>query len=388
MANSHGYFDATTDDQSIHQLWAPWPDANIGIATGNGVCVIDVDPRNGGDQTLAELEKEFGPLPDGPTVTTGQGHHRYFRSTRISPRSTILGSGVDLQSDKKYVVAPPSIHENGRVYQWDRDWTNLEEFPSLPQWVLDLQRPERASRAQIEVATVPKVNRGSLGHMLKRLLSDKDMLPQILPVLGIPKDLKCVSSSRAFRCPVCRNDRHPSASLIEVENGLFVVKLWHDCQKGLTYWPLAAVYAARTMDNFADRMLNGRHLLTKPEFAAWSLRLAVAAKIVEDAGDLPLLFGATKSTMEVYRGFYQTLIAVNVLTDHSSPGVEYGREFAAALTGQSVHTVRMALNWLEDAGFMNRVKQRRARCASRWSLNEGPMTSIGDFDRRQNEISL
>jgi len=43
----HGVKDATTDEATIRGWWARWPDANIGIATGHGLVVIDVDRRRG-----------------------------------------------------------------------------------------------------------------------------------------------------------------------------------------------------------------------------------------------------------------------------------------------------------------------------------------------------
>ena len=40
----HGHRDASTDPQQIRRWWAMWPDANIGIASGeSGLVVIDVD---------------------------------------------------------------------------------------------------------------------------------------------------------------------------------------------------------------------------------------------------------------------------------------------------------------------------------------------------------
>ena len=54
----NGYYDATTDEATISAWWERWPNANIGIATGmiSGLVVLDVDPKNGGDANLEELE--------------------------------------------------------------------------------------------------------------------------------------------------------------------------------------------------------------------------------------------------------------------------------------------------------------------------------------------
>ena len=71
----HGVKDATTDPEQIKSWWAASPDANIGIATGSesGILVLDIDPRNGGAESLKRLEKELGPLPNTVTTITGGG---------------------------------------------------------------------------------------------------------------------------------------------------------------------------------------------------------------------------------------------------------------------------------------------------------------------------
>src|SRR5690349_21780869 len=53
----HGVHDATADPALIAQLWRQFPDANIGLATGepSGVDVLDVDPRHYGDESLWDL---------------------------------------------------------------------------------------------------------------------------------------------------------------------------------------------------------------------------------------------------------------------------------------------------------------------------------------------
>lgn len=99
-----------------------WPHANIGIVTGrvSGIVVVDVDPRHGGLESVARWERVQGPLP--PTVqaaTGGGGHHLYFAhpGTVLSNRVAVR-PGVDLRGDGGCVVAPPSVHPNGRRYAW------------------------------------------------------------------------------------------------------------------------------------------------------------------------------------------------------------------------------------------------------------------------------
>jgi putative DNA primase/helicase len=48
----HGFYDAVTDFAGMARLWSDYYGALIGVPTGaiNDLCVVDVDPRNGGDK--------------------------------------------------------------------------------------------------------------------------------------------------------------------------------------------------------------------------------------------------------------------------------------------------------------------------------------------------
>ncbi|HYO90339.1 MAG TPA: bifunctional DNA primase/polymerase, partial [Pyrinomonadaceae bacterium] len=50
-----GLKDATTDEAQVRAWWRKWPHANIGLAMGkaSGLVALDVDPRAGGDVSLA-----------------------------------------------------------------------------------------------------------------------------------------------------------------------------------------------------------------------------------------------------------------------------------------------------------------------------------------------
>jgi hypothetical protein len=117
-----GVLSATTNTETIRKWWSQWPDANIAIATGkkSGIIVIDVDADRGGEETLRLLEEQNDKLPPTSTVITGRGRHLYFtypEHQTVRNSHDKLGPGIDVKSDNAYVVAPPSRHPNGRVYQ-------------------------------------------------------------------------------------------------------------------------------------------------------------------------------------------------------------------------------------------------------------------------------
>jgi hypothetical protein len=105
----HGVKDATTDERRIREWWTEWPNANIAIATGpaSGLLVVDVDPRNGGEESLKKLFCG-SPLPSTPTVNTGGGGmHLYFKLRANIPLRTVF------QSYLVSILGP-------RVEQWSR----------------------------------------------------------------------------------------------------------------------------------------------------------------------------------------------------------------------------------------------------------------------------
>src|SRR5436190_2039447 len=42
----HGLKDATKDESRVRAWWSEYSDANIGVLTGNGIVVVDIDPRH------------------------------------------------------------------------------------------------------------------------------------------------------------------------------------------------------------------------------------------------------------------------------------------------------------------------------------------------------
>lgn len=135
-ATSHGVKDATTLESKIRKWFANHLDRGIGIACGeaSGLLVIDVDPRNGGDDTFDELTTKLGALPDTVIqLTAGGGFHYLFSFPGAKGRGT-LGAGVDIKSDGGYIVANPSVIY-GRKYEWEANADPLDgvEVAELPE---------------------------------------------------------------------------------------------------------------------------------------------------------------------------------------------------------------------------------------------------------------
>lgn len=148
---SHGKDDATDHLPTVLQWWTRWPEANIGVhCHASGLVVIDVDPRNGGDDTGYDLEQELGELPEGPRAETGGGGtHFLFRHPGV-PLVGKLGPGLDVK-DHGYILVAPSVHPDGPRYEWDihPDDVPLPDLPAA--W---LERMTTRGRADVPELTV------------------------------------------------------------------------------------------------------------------------------------------------------------------------------------------------------------------------------------------
>lgn len=139
---------ATVDEETIRNWWRDWPDANLAVTTGkrSGTWVLDVDGEDG-EITLEGLERRYGELPLTMVSHTGKGRHFYFRYVEgVRNTARKLGFGLDTRGEGGYVLAPPSVHPNGRTYQWTPGARPLAE---APQWLVDavLATPEGPAAA-------------------------------------------------------------------------------------------------------------------------------------------------------------------------------------------------------------------------------------------------
>lgn len=115
---------SSADPEVVGQMWDVYPDANIGIDCGkSGLVVLDIDDVN----AVAELSEKFGfdPAADETAVVrTGRGGlHIYYRAGSESVRNSAskVADHVDVRGEGGYVVAPPSGHESGNLYEWVRE---------------------------------------------------------------------------------------------------------------------------------------------------------------------------------------------------------------------------------------------------------------------------
>jgi len=113
---------ASCDFEVVRKWWTDWPQANIGLTLG-GLFVLDSDPRNGGDTTLAALEAD---LQAGESITcyapirqsTAQGGTHFLYLGYELPKKAVKPKGLDLLTGPgHYIVVEPSFTHAG-AYKW------------------------------------------------------------------------------------------------------------------------------------------------------------------------------------------------------------------------------------------------------------------------------
>ena len=125
---------------------------NVGVRLTDEQLVLDIDPRNGGEEGFLSLCFDLGLNPDHwPHVITGSGGHHYYLS---KPKDVLVVDtlesypGCEFKSKGRQVVAAGSIHpETHKHYVWDFEGADIEDpLPPCPRNLLNLiRRPDRVA---------------------------------------------------------------------------------------------------------------------------------------------------------------------------------------------------------------------------------------------------
>ncbi|WP_051618017.1 bifunctional DNA primase/polymerase [Desulfofundulus thermocisternus] len=225
LASWQEYQSRQATPEEITAWWDRWPDANVGVVTGqvSNLVVLDLDGLD-----AVNFAKRHG-VPLTATVATGKGWHVYFAHPGQPVQNAAgLGGvkGLDVRGDGGYVVAPPSIHPSGRVYRWAKG-RSPDDLPlaPCPAWLLEMlanrNRAQAVGPAQepgwVEALLrgVPEGQRDDActrlaGHYLGKGLPESEVLALLLawnqrnqPPLPENQIEKCVRSvaSREVRKP-------------------------------------------------------------------------------------------------------------------------------------------------------------------------------------------
>jgi hypothetical protein len=123
------YDKPSFDPYVVNYWWERCENANIALPTGvnyNNLIVIDLDvlPNTNGCETLQILlNKNNIVLPETAVSQSGSGgFHIFYRNTlkyKIQSKKNAF-CGIDILAEGAHIVAPPSIHQTGKMYTWYR----------------------------------------------------------------------------------------------------------------------------------------------------------------------------------------------------------------------------------------------------------------------------
>lgn len=199
----------------IDLYWSRYPNANIGIVTGaaSGLIVLDIDPLHGGWSSLSDIVKAHGRIPDTIISVTGSlGRHILFkhpgRGDDIKNAEGFM-QGVDIRGDGGQIVAPPSLHGNGRRYCWHEDGhparMNMSDIPSWVYTFLEMkdlaqrQRNQKMFNTQrsrkLDVDSLPMIGEGrrntQLCSIAGRLIWEKKTAEEVAQLIAQINQSKC-----------------------------------------------------------------------------------------------------------------------------------------------------------------------------------------------------
>jgi hypothetical protein len=149
----HGCKDASSNGDDLLRWWGEVPDAGIAVATGaeSGVWVLDIDGPVGA-VVWWDWEARHEPIHTlaQRTGRTDGGRQLFFRWPQelIVRNKAKVMPGIDVRGEGGYVVLPPSLHPDGRRYQWEGTWEGRVMAAHAPAKLLKLVQAERTKSTQ------------------------------------------------------------------------------------------------------------------------------------------------------------------------------------------------------------------------------------------------
>ncbi|MBM3540361.1 MAG: hypothetical protein FJX55_21380, partial [Alphaproteobacteria bacterium] len=153
------YEQASADPETVARMWTEpvtgeSSDHNIGVLTGEGLLVLDIDDKNGrrGSASLQDLIDNTGLDTETLTALTPSGGRHLFY--RVPPgadvRSSVnrLGQGIDVRGYHGYVAGVGSILADGE-YDWAEAGAVITD---APEWLASLCKPKHKAEPGVALA--------------------------------------------------------------------------------------------------------------------------------------------------------------------------------------------------------------------------------------------
>jgi len=160
---------ASSDPAVVAKMFQHYQTTNYGIATGNGLLVIDVDGPEG-EASLQELERTHSALPPTRESITGRGRHLLFHTpaNALIKNKVSLGPKLDVRAERGCIVAPGSIHVSGKRYEWKDESIFVADAPEWLVQFLVNSKPEAPANTGIDGV----IREGERNSTITRIVCD------------------------------------------------------------------------------------------------------------------------------------------------------------------------------------------------------------------------
>lgn len=257
ISGGEGFKDASSDPGMVRGWWKQWPEAAIGMPTGErtGWFVTDLDCKAGQANGVAEWPKLVAQHQRDKVVTLmsrtpSGGLHQFFQWVEGVRNVALhkLWAGVEIKGEGGYVLVPPSTG-----YKWMNEG---HEAIAAPEWLLEMILAHcRRATATAPRAVNNDVDRGTIEAALEVIPSDDyhvwfevgSALHSALGVDGYSLFESWSRKSTKFRERECRRKWKDCGKV----SGYSIGTLWHHAGAASPGWD-ERHYAATIEANARD----------------------------------------------------------------------------------------------------------------------------------------
>lgn len=126
------FYENRATKEEVESWFERYENLQIGVLTGaiSGITVVDIDIRNGGSN------KQYIDIITPTVQTGGGGWHYYYKYEKGIGSKPNAFPGIDIKSDKGFVMIPPSRSRKG-IYEWIHSIFDVPLVP-LPEHILSI----------------------------------------------------------------------------------------------------------------------------------------------------------------------------------------------------------------------------------------------------------
>jgi len=117
--------------RSIERWWQKWPEAGLGIPTGqlNRLTVVDIDDHG----LIHDALIRFGQTPLQVSTPSG-GRHLYYKHAGERNAEGVHDCKIDIRGQGGYVIVPPTARPDGKIYKLIAGgWNCITRLPAIPE---------------------------------------------------------------------------------------------------------------------------------------------------------------------------------------------------------------------------------------------------------------